>query len=831
MMKKLFLSLSLFFIAAVSFAQQSEWNSARILLEIEKLSNTGSVLYIAAHPDDENTRLIAYMANELKVRTGYLSLTRGDGGQNLIGEEQGAYLGLIRTQELLAARKTDGGEQFFTRAVDFGYSKSADETFTKWPHDSLLADVVWVIRTFKPDVIITRFPTDERAGHGQHTVSAILAEEAFDAAADPNRFPEQLKYVSVWKTKRLYWNNSTWWDKDLPAKIAAGDKNLVTFDVGGYNALLGKSYGEIAADSRTNHKSQGFGSTPTRGQQMEYLELKKGEQASNTDGFLSGIPMNWGKYQNGDLLDNEIAQVINSYSALHPEQSVKELLKIYNELDKMPEDNLILFKKQQVQNIIAACLGLWLEPVAVQERIGSGDSLTVINTCLKRAAEPLTLESIEYNCKIIKVGEILPDGINQTDTLIIKIRDGINSSPYWLNGRYEGLFNVADHTMIGKAQNDPSAKFIYHLNIDGTELTYTRGVVYKETDAVKGELYKPLVVLPVVTAEADKHLLMFNAGGTQTIQLKLTSHSGYFHGIITAYQGALNLKPVEFTLDSTNATTTVQFVINAPSENNMIDAQFMLTQIYSGDKYLMLGNLKEIRTINYDHIQPQTIFDDAVVRVVKVNTEIPTKNICYIEGAGDKVDESLRQLGMKVTTIDPKMITADLLSKYDVVIIGVRAYNVSKELAAAQSVLMNYVQNGGLVITQYSTNWDTYADQIGPYPFKISRGRVTDENSPVEFVLPQNPLLNSPNPLSADDFKGWVQERGIYFATDLAPQYQAPLTFTDPKEQPQNGSLIVADYGKGAFIYTGIVFFRELPAGVPGAFRLFVNMIEYHHAN
>ena len=453
----------------ISFAQQVEWNSSRILLEIQKLNTTGSVLYIAAHPDDENTRMITYLANEKKVRTGYLSLTRGDGGQNLVGDEQGAYLGLIRTQELMAARRTDGGEQFFTRAVDFGYSKSATETFTKWPHDSILSDVVWVIRNFRPDIIIMRFPPDERAGHGQHTVSGIIAEEAFAAAADPTKFPEQLKYVTVWQAQRLFLNNSTWWDKDLPTKIANGEKNLAWLDVGGYNALLGKSYGEIAAESRTNHKSQGFGSTPTRGEQKEYLELKNGTAFSNNDIF-DGISTSWERYRQGSEIKLALDKIISDFDVIHPEKSVDALLKVYTQLENTPTDQLVEFKKQQLQNIIVACLGLWLEPVAEKDMVVQGEEIKIFSSSIKRNEYPLTLESITVLNNEYKAGEILPAGINQLDTFEIRISGNLKSSPYWLDDDYNGLFTISDQKNRGKAENDPLLSFIYNVKIEPVRL-------------------------------------------------------------------------------------------------------------------------------------------------------------------------------------------------------------------------------------------------------------------------------------------------------------------------------------------------------------------------
>src|SRR5215510_11431605 len=324
---------SVLFAAVLSinlFAQSPQtWTSADIYLAIRKLNVLGSVLYLAAHPDDENTRLIAYLSKDKLYRTGYLSLTRGDGGQNLIGDEQGIELGLIRTQELLAARRVDGGEQFFTRAFDSGYSKSPEETFTKWDKEKILSDVVWVIRKFQPDVIITRFPTTGEGGHGHHTASAILANEAFTAAADPNRFPEQLKWVKPWKAKRIMWNSFNFGGTNLTSN------DQFKFDVGGYNPLLGKSYGEIAAISRSNHKSQGFGASASRGEAFDYFKTTGGPTPVND--LMDDVDLTWKKVEGGEAISKQIDKLATSFDLLHPENSVKGLVELHQAINKLPE--------------------------------------------------------------------------------------------------------------------------------------------------------------------------------------------------------------------------------------------------------------------------------------------------------------------------------------------------------------------------------------------------------------------------------------------------------------------------------------------------------------
>lgn len=827
-------------------AQNPSWSGSRIQQEIDKLQNSGSVLYIAAHPDDENTRLITWLANEKKVRTGYLSLTRGDGGQNLVGEEQGAYLGVIRTQELLAARRTDGGEQFFTRAVDFGYSKSAAETFTKWPKDSILSDMVWVIRNFRPDIIITRFPADERAGHGHHTASAMLAEEAFTAAADPKRFPEQLKYVSVWQAQRLFWNNSTWWDKQLQEKIANGEPNLAVIDVGGYNVSLGRSYGEIAAESRTNHKSQGFGSTPTRGEQKEYLEMKKGTAFANNDIF-SGIDLSWQKYPGGAALEQSLSTLSAQYDARHPERSIDALLQVRSQLQALPQDPIVVRRLAQTDMLIAACLGLYLEPAAVSEKAVAGQSLTVVSTAIRRLEYPVTLESIEVNGVMYKAGEILPVNINQTDTFQVSIPVGMTSNPYWLEGDYEYIFSVPDRSFIGQAENDPAITFRYNLRIGNTLIQYARGVIYKETDAVRGEIVQPLAVVPPAFLQPDQSLILFTNTDTASAAVTLTSNidglsgyvfaesgSGFIVGPGTAVSGmkAGESKTVRCTLQAAQATApnaALRWYFIPGAGEQILDSlrrrsgQYRAVERYIADENK--GVYRYLQTIDHEHIPVLQILEHADVRLVRVQTPVPAMQIAYVEGAGDKVDESLRALGLHVTTLQTEDITAELLSGFDAVVVGVRAYNTEEAMIEKQPLLMQYVERGGTVIVQYSTSWDAYVQQLGPYPFKVSRTRVTDEYSPVDLVLPEHTVLRTPNMITKEDFNGWVQERGIYFAADADPAYRMPLAFQDPGEQMQSGGLLIAEYGKGTYVYTGLAFFRQLPAGVPGAYRLFINLL------
>lgn len=807
-------------------SQNVSWDAARILLEIEKLNTTGSVLYIAAHPDDENTRLITYLANEKKVRTAYLSLTRGDGGQNLVGEEQGAYLGVIRTQELMEARKTDGGEQFFTSAVDFGYTKTADETFGIWDHERLLEEVVWIVRNFRPEIIITRFPPDSRAGHGQHTVSAIIAQEAFKAAADPNKFPEQLAFVKTWQSQRIFWNTSLRWDNTLADRIKSGSK-VALIDVGLYNSLLGASYGEIAAHSRTHHKSQGFGSTPVRGELIEYLELSGGENF-DTDIF-ENINTTWERYRRGSQISLMLSEIIAEFDVQNPALSIPQLLALRAELYSFPDDAEILYKKKQLENILLACAGVWLEPVATADKIATGEKVQIVNNAIVRNRYDVKLVSIEVNKEIIDYNQALKYNMLFTDTLQVTVPHSASSTPYWLQKPYNGFFTVDDKMLIGKPENDPAITFNYNLKFGDQTILVSRGVVNKETDAVKGEIIKPLAIVPALSINFNEDVFVFGKQNNKKIIATVragTDLNGALVQLRVPQGWAVDPANVELHLKK-DQVDQIEFMIKAPEVESVEKMEVVFKENLQDD----WQQAKKITRIEYDHIQRQIIVEDAAPGLVKLNTVIPELRIGYIEGAGDRVFESLEQLGFNITLINPDNFTLSEFQKYDVIVAGVRAYNTLKELADAKNNLLQYIEQGGLYIVQYNTNWDLYTDDFAPFPFKIGRGRVSVETAPVNFIIPHHAVLNTPNKLEISDFDNWVQERGLYFATDLDSAYATPLTFTDPDEQPQYGSLIIADYGKGAFMYTGISFFRELPAGVSGAYRLFINMIAYKQSH
>jgi len=811
------------------FAQSpATYNSAEILLRLEKLKVLGSVLYVAAHPDDENTRLLAWLSKEKLYRTGYLSVTRGDGGQNLIGEEQGVALGMIRTQELLSARRIDGAEQFFTRAFDFGFSKSTEEAFAIWNKEKVLSDVVWVIRNFKPDVIITRFPEDTRAGHGHHSGSAVLAREAFIAAADTTRFPEQFKYgVSTWQAKRILWNTFNFGNTNTTSE------NQFRVDVGVYNPLLGKSFGEIAAESRSQHKSQGFGVAASRGTAIEYFVPTGGDAPKNS--LMDGIDTTWQRVDNGNAISQKIDQIIAAYSTTRPDLSVKSLTTLYHDISLLKESYWKTQKLKEVQQLIESCSGLFLEASSQQPYAVQGDSLRINISAVNRSNVSIQLKkvTIDYLDTTMTQPLVLNRNLVMQRKLYVN-QDKEISQPYWIRDAMEkGSFNVSEQKMIGKPENPPAFTADFLVDIEGQQLVITRPVQYKHTDPVKGELFQPLPVVPPLTVNTAPGILLFrkNQHTVKNYTLSTTAYMDILPAKAVIHNRSNNAqedkKDVDFELLK-GRTKNFSLPVNSKlMKDTEVDA--FTSSIEYKNEQLNQANYLAMASINYDHIPAIRYFYPDGITVLNLDIKTAGKKAGYIKGAGDKVPDALEQLGYEVTYLGEADITEENLKKFDVIITGIRAYNIHEWLNTDYELLMNYVKEGGTMLVQYNTNsfvGPIRSNRIGPYDFTITGTRVTNEEAPVEFLDKDNALLNWPNKISSKDFNGWVQERGIYFVDKWAPEYKPVLAMKDPGEtENRNGSLIMAEYGKGRFIYTGLVLFRQLPAAVPGAYRIFANLI------
>ncbi len=815
---KLAAAVLLVSVSKLTFAQTAPpADLVTIEQNFKKLDVLGSVLYVAAHPDDENTRLLAYLAQEKHYRTGYLSLTRGDGGQNLLGSEQGELLGLIRTQELLAARKVDGAEQFFSRANDFGFSKGPDETLKIWDKEKVLSDAVWVIRKFRPDVIICRFPTTGEGGHGHHTASAILAQEAFTAAADPKRFPEQLQYVKPWQAKRLLWNTFNFGTTNTTRP------DQFKVDVGVYNPVIGKGYGELAAESRSNHKTQGFGSARQRGESLEFFKTILGDAPQND--LFDGIDATWHRVKGGEAIAAETSTIRKNFDIDKPYQSVSALVKLLDQVEKIQDAYWRTEKVKQLNNLIAACAGLWFESYTAEPTYALGDSIVVHSQVLSRYPLPISKMTIDAG-GFVTTNVVNPHGYvlspNELQTYTSYVLAKAITQPYWLAKPHGiGTYTLENDSLAGNPENPDLPIADFEFTIDGKAIHFERRLVYKYVDPVRGEVYQPLTITPPVTANIENKDYIFNSTVAQTVQVKLKS--------FTKCSGSISIKPIDgwkivpeqyaFTDKNKGDEWIAAFSIS-PTDNQPKIAVLEAVVNVNG-KLFSLG----IQTIKYDHVPNITLFPPAQAKLIDVDLKIAGKKIGYIPGAGDLVPDALKQVGYDVHQLSENEVLNGDLSGYDAIITGVRAWNVNDRLAFEQPKLMDYVKNGGNLVVQYNNNAGIVSKQIGPYPLRVVNQRVTDEDAKVTVLDQMNPVLNYPNKITQDDFNGWIQERGLYFVSDIDPKYKAVLQMNDPGEAPNNGALVVGNYGEGRFIYTSLAFFRQLPAGVPGAYRLFINLL------
>jgi len=820
---KLILLLLLFFFKASVIAQYNpDYSTTSIHQQLKKVNTVGSVLYLAAHPDDENTRLISWLANEACVRTGYLSLTRGDGGQNLIGTEKGALLGVVRTQELLAARRIDGGEQFFTRAVDFGYSKNAEETFSIWNRDEVLEDVVRVIRQFQPDVIVTRFPPTSDAGHGHHTASAILAEEAFALAADPTAYPEQLKTLKVWKTKSLYHNTSTWWYKDLP-ELAASSEDYLTADIGHYNPILGQAYGEMAAISRSQHRSQGFGSGLQRGSKIEYLKHIKGDKLGKS--LFEQLDVSWARYPKMHEVAGLLEKARTEYDPANPAAIVPHLLAARKGIQRSARRQSLNFKVKEIEELILACSGIWLDVLSDAPEYAVQDSVHLSIEAINRSSLDVKIVTLQVGRAMLLEQTTLPfnELFIQKGALKVTRTAG---TPYWLDAPFEGMFTVDNPSKIGQADTDAALMAQFQVNISGHSFSVLRPVRYRWVDRADGELHRPIAVLPAISASIKEKVYVFPDDKAKQIQVTIRNHTA------NGTQGKVELQLPE---GWTCSPTIQQVQFTRRDEEQVLLFEVQSTKAakdgtiglrFSSSEAEASSNLQTLNSIEYPHIPTQSILLPAQSRIIRLNIQTMGTKIAYIMGAGDEVPQNLEILGYTLELLEPEAIATTDLGQYDAIVAGIRAYNTLKPLAFAQPLLLDYVEQGGTFIVQYNTNRGLVTEDIGPYPMKLSRDRVTREDAEVTFIDSKHPVLNTPNKLTQADFDGWVQERGLYFAGEWDEEkYTALLSWHDPNEEPVNGGLLVCKHGEGAFIYTGISFFRQLPAGVPGAFRLFANLI------
>lgn len=824
------LALLLAFFANVALLSAQHVSGSGVLLHrLHKLQNRASILYVAAHPDDENTRLIAYMANEWNAEVTYVSLTRGDGGQNLIGPELREELGLIRTHELLAARSIDGGQQRFSRANDFGYSKHHDETFAIWNKESVLSDVVRLVRQLQPHIIITRFDSTGGHTHGHHSASAKLALEAFEQAADPTAFPEH--HLAPWKAASIYWNAYSW--RGVSEDILNHPK-LIKLDVGGKHPLSGHAYSELAALSRTQHKSQGFGSSPAYGSQFEYL-IPWSNPLSMQE-FSSLAQRTWAKDAQLRTYDPLLSKIIEGFDALHPQKSanalltLKELILKDNTLDEAKKIAL----QQEIDRWVADALGLTFHFEAMQASFIEGEALPTelrITAFEHEIAEKVALldVSVEGNSVGIEQTKLDENRRAVFQHQLEPTGTAFEQSPYWLQQAGTlGLYTVNDATLIGKAMNAPLAQASFSLQYEGHTFRVHRDLEYVSNDPVRGRMVAPVLWLPALEIKPLNEQLMVGTNETAWVEVDLIKHAEQPLEIkVDMVAEGLQL-PVEssrvLALPAGKYSERIRFALSATDFQQDVAKISFEAQTVNRNRNQSYAH--SIRTIEYEHLPTLRWFKPAELRCIRLQVERSAEKVLYIQGAGDLVPEGLRAMGFEVNEAGAEAASELDFSAYEAIVVGIRAYNVATEaMLQLQPKLEDFMRQGGTVVVQYNTLSRDLPEQIGPYPLRISRNRVTDETSPVVFIDAEHPVLNTPNAIGLADFDGWVQERGLYFPSEWDARFNPILSLQDPKEEPVRGALLVAKVGKGHFVYTGLSFFRELPAGVPGAYRLMANIL------
>jgi LmbE family N-acetylglucosaminyl deacetylase len=814
-------------------AQQQPFSGAPDLEEsLRKLGQLGTVLMIAAHPDDERTGVLAYFARGRHMRTAYLSLTRGEGGQNLIGPEQGAPLGVIRTQEMLAARQIDGAEQFFTRAIDFGFSKTADETLAKWGRDRLLGDIVWVIRRYRPDVVILCFSGTPRDGHGQHQVSAILGKEAFEAAGDPKRFPVQLQYVQPWHAKRVVrpegftgygFPPSALPIQPLPAPPPALPP-AGAVEVGDFNPLLGYSYEELAVLSRSMHHSQGTGAMRYPGASHTPFGLVEGAPASND--IFDGIDSTWKRLPGGSAVQAILDEAIAGFDVSHPEKTIPLLVKA-RPLIAAIDDPLARIKLAELDDTIGKCAGIWLEAQAHDAEAVPGSTLEVTTTIVDRSHTPVALESARiegmWNTGLAAKAGPLP----YNERVQIEFKQPVPAAqpytqPYWLvKPPDHDLYTVDDQRLIGLADTPAVARVRVTLKVGGASVELITPVHHRYADRALGERTRPLAIVPAVAVNLPDTVSMFPQAGARTVHVALSANTAKAAGELKLdLPDGWKAEPASqsFRIGTAGEAQELTFRVTPPQAAATATAHAIATV---GGREISAG----MQVISYPHFPPQTLFPPAEIKLVRADVQVTARHIGYIAGAGDEMPAALRQLGIDVTLLGPEELAQGDLARFDCIVAGVQAYNVRADLRANHPRLMDYVNRGGTYAVQYQTPDPTLT--LGPYPFTVPPGskyRITEEDAPVTFPHPDSPLLRAPNAITARDFEGWVQERGLYFASGWDPHYQTVLSSHDAGEQAIDGGELWTRYGKGVYIFTAYSWFRQLPAGVPGAYRLFANI-------
>jgi len=798
-----------------SVAAEPATNSASALLqELNSFREMGSVLYVAAHPDDENTLLLAYLARGRNYRTAYLSLTRGDGGQNVLGPEFDEKLGVARTQELLAARRLDGGRQYFTRAVDFGFSKDYQETLRIWDRQQILSDVVRVIREFRPDVVINRFSTQPGGTHGHHTASAVLGLEAFKLAGDPAAFPEQ--HLPPWQPKRILVNGR-------------GSEGSIRMEISGNDPVLNLPFTELAARSRAMHKTQGFdnfrGFGGGNGPRSETFQVLAGEPATND--IFDGIDTTWNRVPGGSEIATLAAEAIAQFNPQEVAASVPALLKLHALLAALPDkDPVVAEKSAQLDHLLQSCLGLHVETTISQAEVVPGETMRLTHAVMVGSALPVRWVAVKYPGVGGETRVATDLQANVASAVVSGQKLPANtplSQPYWLREDHApGTFTVDNPALIGQPENPPVFPVQYVFEVGGQTLLIPNEPVQLLTNSTAGVIRRQLDVISPVALKLGSDVVLFAPGKSRPVEVTITAFRASQSGTLQLETpDGWNATPAKqsFALHAVGEQQTLRFEVTAPAQTAA--ARIVASAEIGGQRY---RNQRE--EISYPHIPRQLLQPAAAFKALSLDLAIRGQKVGYLPGAGDNVAAAIQQMGYAVTRLGGDDLTTNRLRDFDAVVLGVRAFNVRTDLASHLPALFAYVAGGGTLIEQYNRPGnDAKTEQLAPYNLRISGDRVTDKTAAMTFLAPENPVLNIPNKITNADFDGWVQERGIYFPNQWDDHFTPILACNDPGESPLKGALLVAPYGQGHFVYTSLVFFRELPAGVPGAYRLFANLL------
>ncbi|HLO68614.1 MAG TPA: PIG-L family deacetylase [Holophaga sp.] len=787
--------------ASLGLGAQSAADGAALQAQLDRLRVLGTVLYVAAHPDDENTQVLAALAKGRKVRAAYLSLTRGGGGQNLIGTELGEPLAALRTQELLAARRIDGAEQWFTRCVDFGFSKTPGESLRIWGHDAALADVVWVIRKVRPDVILTRFTPEPGGTHGHHTASAMLALEAFRAAADPAAFPEQLKAVRPWQARRILWNS-----------FRPKEAGATPLDPGAYDPLLGRSYAELAAESRSQHRSQGFGAVPARGTRPETFEPLDGQPAPAD--LLEGVDLSWNRVPGGAAVDALLVQARAAFRPEDPSGALPFLLQAKAALDRLPDDPWKAVKGPELLEAIRCAAGLWAEATVDRPSAAPGDAVPVTLSIVARLAPDVVLLGADLDAPGPGPRPLAPNRpLIETRTLAIPA--GAAPAP-------DPGAAAPPSPLAGLPESPAAFQARFRLACRGVAFELSVPVVHRFRDPVLGERRNPFVVVPPLLVNVHEPVQILPGAEPRTLRLDVAAGRGPVSGrVLLAPPPGWKAEPAAFDVSLARAGDEARLETRLTPPPAPGGGELAIRVDTGAGPVPALSR----RLVDHPHVPLQTLLTPARARLARVDLRMGGRRIGYVMGSGDGIPDMLRPLGYRVDLLgDEELATADL-SVYDAVVVGIRAFNTRPRLAQLKARILDYVAGGGTEVVLYDTDQGLVTPALGPFPFTVGRERVTEEDAPMDLLLPGHPVLARPNRIGPADFQGWVQERGLYFARDWDPRYAAPLACADAGEKPLAGSLVAARHGRGWYAYTGLAFFRQLPEGVPGAYRLFANLL------